>query len=92
MKDSDIPEQNIGPTSKTQDSTEAVASPSRLLPNSYKKLVLMLRRANIIRDHRVNNEITSLYTGGCCEKVIRSSFRGEDFVQWMVQKNKISII
>ncbi|KAE9553269.1 hypothetical protein FO519_003527 [Halicephalobus sp. NKZ332] len=48
------------------------------IPTEYDKLVSMMRKANLIKDNRVS--VTKTY---------RNSFKGEDFVSWIVRTKKI---
>uniref|UniRef100_A0A915DF26 DUF547 domain-containing protein n=1 Tax=Ditylenchus dipsaci TaxID=166011 RepID=A0A915DF26_9BILA len=48
------------------------------VPQEYDKLVHQMRKAGLIQDNPIGRS-----------KILKNSFKGEDFVQWIMQKRKL---
>uniref|UniRef100_A0A914YQN5 DEP domain-containing protein n=1 Tax=Panagrolaimus superbus TaxID=310955 RepID=A0A914YQN5_9BILA len=57
---------------------ESKVEQNEWIPTQYEKLVSMMRKANLIKDNRVS--LTKTY---------RNSFKGEDFIGWIMREKKI---
>uniref|UniRef100_A0AC34RA63 DEP domain-containing protein n=1 Tax=Panagrolaimus sp. JU765 TaxID=591449 RepID=A0AC34RA63_9BILA len=65
-------------TDENQNNDEVRRFPKEWIPTEYEKLVAMMRKANLIKDNRVS-----------LTKTFRNSFKGEDFVSWVIRTKKI---
>jgi len=63
-------------SSTTTGTSSAYAALLDWLPSDYDKLVYVMRKAGLIRDHRLPGS----------GRILRNAFKGDDFVSWLIKE------